>query len=205
MKISLLALLLCLPLAGCTTTQIVHIPEAPASRTIALMPFHSPGKELLGQQAANWTAQKLIENGYLVIDSSYTTTAVSAKRFYELGLNDEVRSALLARNLTTVVFGSVNVFTCEPVRLENFFGVISEKNRCTVSVTAKMIDTATGKLLWELMLSDSAEGKGLTAFDLVKPMITTNLSATLPLPLPTVTITTGKPNSPAAEPPVPVK
>jgi hypothetical protein len=45
-----------------------------------------------------------------------------------------------------------------------------------------MVEVATGRLLWELILSDSAEGKGLTAYDLMKPLILANISATRPLP-----------------------
>jgi hypothetical protein len=182
MKLAMFALFLCMSLVGCATYQKYPQSVPSVSRTVALMPFSSVVKGTIGQQAANWVAEKLMEKGYIVIDSSFTTTTVSEAIFYESGLTDEVRRNLLAKNLTTLVFGSVNAFSCDPVRYSNFLGTPADKNRCTVSLTAKMVDTATGRLLWELILADSAEVKGLTAFDLMKPLISANISATLPLP-----------------------
>lgn len=176
MRLVMCALLLCISLLGCASFQKYPQIEPPVARTVALMPFSSVVKGPMGQQAANWVAQKLIINGYTVIDSSFTTTVASQDKFYDYGLNDEVRSALLAKNLTTLVFGSVNAFSCTPVLYS------PDTNRCTVSVTAKMVEVATGRLLWELILSDSAEGKGLTAYDLMKPLILANISASRPQP-----------------------
>lgn len=182
MRFAIFALFLLTLSAGCAAPpkrlQVEHM----VPRTVALMPFSSKGA--LGQQAANWVAQQLIENGYIVIDSSFTTAAVSEAKFYEAGLTDEVRSALLAKNLTTLVFGSVNAFSCDFVRYSNILGTPVDKNRCTVSITAKMVDTASGKLLWELMQAYSEEGRGITALDVMKPLVITNISATLPLPSP---------------------
>jgi len=176
MRLVMCALVLCISLPGCASFQKYPQIEPPIARTVALMPFSSVVKGALGQQAANWVAQKLILNGYTVIDSSFTTTVVSEAKFYDYGLNDEVRNALLAKNLTTLVFGSVNEFSCETVPFTR------DTNRCTVSVTTKMVEVATGRLLWELILSDSATGTDLTAYDLIKPLILANISAPRPLP-----------------------
>lgn len=182
MRFAMFALFLLMLLVGCAAPPKRLQVEHPVPRTVALMPFSSKGG--VGQQAANWVAQQLIENGYTVIDSSFTTAAVSEAKFYDAGLSDEVRSALLAKNLTTLVFGSVNAFSCDFVRYSNLLGTPVDKNRCTVSITAKMVETATGKLLWELMQTYSEEGRGITALDVMKPLVITNISATLPLPTP---------------------
>jgi len=183
MRLAIFALFLCIALGGCATYKQHSQCESPASRTVALMPFSSIAKGVSGQQAANWVALEFIEKGYTVIDSSFTTTTVSEAKFYESGLSNEVRSAFLAKNITTLVFGNINEFTCQIIDYTNFYGGMNSKNRCTVSLAAKMVDIATGKLLWELILRDSAEDKNLTAEDLMKQLIVrTNISGTLPAP-----------------------
>jgi len=191
MRFTISALFLVILLAGCAAPPKSLQVEHTVPRTVALMPFLSKGG--IGQQAANWVAQQLIQNGYIVVDSSFTTAAVSEAKFYDVGLSDEVRSALLAKNLTTLVFGNVNASSCEFVRSLNLLNNPVDKNRCTVSITAKMVDTATGKLIWEFMQTYSDEGKGLTALDVMKPLIITNISTTLPLPLPSPAATEVKP------------
>ena len=184
MKLIMSAFLLCMSLLGCATYQQHSQEESPVSRSVALMPFLSMTKGADGQQAANWIELEFIKKGYVVIDSSFTTSAVSEAKFYESGLSNEVRGALLAQNLTTVVFGSINEFKCESANYSNFYGKQESNNRCTVSLAAKMVDTATGKLLWGLALADSGEGRNLSARDLMKSMINeANIAATLPQPL----------------------
>lgn len=183
MRLAIFALFLCIALGGCATYKQHSQCESPASRTVALMPFSSIVKGVSGQQAANWVALEFIEKGYTVIDSSFTTTTVSEAKFYESGLSNEVRSAFLAKNITTLVFGNINEFTCQTIDSTNFYGGLNSTNRCTVSLAAKMVDIASGKLLWELILRDSAEDKNLTAGDLMKQLIIrTNISRTLPAP-----------------------
>ncbi len=183
MRFAIFALFLCIALGGCATYKQHSQCESPASRTVALMPFSSIAKGVTGQQAANWVALEFIEKGYTVIDSSFTTTTVSEAKFYESGLSNEVRSAFLAKNITTLVFGNINEFTCQTIDYTTFYGGLNSKSRCTVSLAAKMVDITTGKLLWELILRDSAEDKNLTAGDLMKQLlIRTNIAGTLPAP-----------------------
>lgn len=191
MRFAMSALFLVILLVGCAAPPKRLQVEHTVPRTVALMPFLSKGG--IGQQAANWMAQQLIQNGYIVLDTSFTTAVVNEAKFYDNGLTDEVRNALLAKNMTTLVFGSVNASSCEFVRSLNLLGSPADKNRCTVSITAKMVDTATGKLIWEFMQTHSEEGKGLTPLDVMKPLIINNISATLPLPTPSPTAAEVKP------------
>jgi len=183
MRFAIFAFSLCITLTGCATYRQHSQCETPVSSTVALMPFSSIAKGATGQQAANWVALELVDKGYTVIDSSFTTTTVSEAKFYESGLSNEVRSAFLAKNITTLVFGNINEFTCQTIDYTTFYGGLNSKSRCTVSLAAKMVDIATGKLLWELILRDSAEDKNLTAGDLMKQLlIRTNIAGTLPAP-----------------------
>ena len=183
MKLILFALFLFIPLAGCAASQQYSQCEIPVPKTVALMPFSSVDGRTTGLQAAHQVALELIEKGYVVIDSSFTTTTVSESKFYASGLNSEVRNALLAQKLTTLVFGSIDKFTCETKQTTSFYGSQGTANYCSVSLAVKMIDTSTGKLLWGLMLADSSAGKNLTAGELMRTMIAqANLAKILPVP-----------------------
>ena len=149
---------------------------SPDTKTVALMPFFSssPGKNI-GQEAADRVALELVAKGYVVIDRSTTTSLINETRFYVSGLSDEMRSALRSHNIASVIFGSVNDFSCEAIRsqplIASLAGTIDKKNRCTVSLTAKIADTATGRLLWGVTINDTSEGENLTAMELMKSLI----------------------------------
>jgi len=98
-----------------------------------------------------------------------------------------MRKTLQARNIMSVLFGSINEFGCEtlrnPMLVPGLPGSVDKSYRCTVSLTAKMADTATGRLLWGVNLGETAEGASLTAAELMKTIIRkANLGASLPDP-----------------------
>lgn len=140
------------------------------------MPFYysTPGKSI-GREVADRVALELISNGYAVIDSSTTTALINEVKFYNIGLSDDMRIALQSHNIEAIVFGSVNEFACEPIRTPSQTGSLSfnfdRANRCTVSLTAKIADTATGRLLWGVTINDTSEGADLTAMKLMKFLI----------------------------------
>ncbi|MDD2273517.1 MAG: CsgG/HfaB family protein [Desulfuromonadaceae bacterium] len=171
MKLIIYPVILCITLSGCSlfSTQ-------PDPKKVALMPFYysTPGKSI-GQEVADRVALELILNGYTVIDSSTTTALINEVKFYNLGLSDDMRAALKEHNIGAVVFGSVNDFACESIRTPSQTGSlvfnVDKKNRCTVSLTAKIADTATGRLLWGVTMNDTSEGADLTAMTLMKSLI----------------------------------
>jgi len=86
-----------------------------------------------------------------------------------------------------VIFGSINDFGCETTRVPSksasLISEMDKKNRCTASLTAKIIDIANGRLLWGVTLSDTSEGENLTAMELMKSLISkSEFSKTLPDP-----------------------
>ena len=178
-------IILCIPLAGCSLFRV-----PPDTRTVALMPFYSSvstaGKSI-GQEAADRIALELVAKGYVVIDRSTTTALVNEAKFYGSGLNDDMRSALKAHKIAAVVFGSVDDFSCETIRLPSLVASLTsnldKKNRCTVSLTAKIAETASGRLLWGVTINDTSEEANLTAMELMKSLIRkADIKATLPEP-----------------------
>jgi len=170
MKRVILSIMLCLPLPGCSWVA------APAyTKTVAVLPFSAAAGKSAGHEAADHLGIELLAKGYVVIDSSTTKALISEGKFYNSGINDDMRKALQARSITSVLFGSINDYGCEAVRSTALISGLpgsQEKNfRCSVSLTAKMADTATGRLLWGVTLADSSEGANLTAAELMKAMI----------------------------------
>ena len=181
MKCVLSALVLAIALSGCTGARHATKDGTPVAKTVAVMPFSSVSGGAVGEEVADWLALKLMENGYVVIDRSRTTSVVSEKKFYEAGLNDDVRTLLQAQKLTAVVYGSITEFGCETRKAPALSGTIVPKNYCNISVTAKMAETATGKLLWGLMLKDSAAAPNLTAEQLMRSLMErTDIASSLP-------------------------
>ena len=128
-----------------------------------------------GAERADSLGIELLTKGYVVIDSSTTRALISEGKFYNSGINDDMRKALQARSITSVLFGSINDYGCETIRSTALIAGLpgsQEKNfRCSVSLTAKMADAATGRLLWGVTLAKRSEGANLTAAELMKAMI----------------------------------
>jgi hypothetical protein len=167
MKRIFFALSLCIMLPGCAAYQQNSKYEPTQLKTVAVLPFTSVSVGSAGQEAADQLALKLMANSFVVIDRSRTTAVVSETKFYGSGLSDEVRNALQAQNITAVAFGSVNEYGCEPKKNVTFTGNLVPKKRCTVSLTAKIADIATGRLLWGMTSTDSAEKENSTAAELM--------------------------------------
>jgi len=160
------------------------------TKPVALMPFYSAAttSKYIGQEAADRVALELLAKGYFVIDRSTTTALVNEAKFYGSGLSDDMRNALQVHNIAAVVFGSVNDFSCETVRTlsqsASLINDMDKKNRCTVSLTAKITDTASGRLIWGVTLNDTSEGNNLTAIELMKSLIRkADMRETLPEPI----------------------
>lgn len=178
------ALSLCILLSGCAAYRQNSRFETNQLKTVAVLPFAYVSGGSAGQEAADQLALKLLASGYVVIDRSRTTAVVNETKFYGAGLNDEVRNALQAQNISSVAFGSVNVFGCEPKKDVTYSGKLVQKTRCTVSVTAKIADTTTGRLLWGMTSTDSAEAENLTAAELMSPLLNkANFTGISPAPL----------------------
>jgi hypothetical protein len=171
MKRIILALALCISLSGCAVYRQDSRFETIQLKTVAVLPFTSVSGGSAGQDAADQLALKLLASGFTVIDGSRATAVVSETKFYGVGLNDEVRSALQAQGITAVAFGSVKEYNCEPKKDESFYGKLAPKKRCAVSLTAKIAETATGRLLWGTTSNDSAEAEDLTATKLISSLL----------------------------------
>jgi|GEM_PF-1231999 len=189
-KTALMKRITCCMTLGLSLTGCSLLRTPPGTKTVALMPFYSSatatGKSI-GQEAADRVALELVAKGYVVIDRSTTTALVSEAKFYGSGLSDDMRSALQSHNIAAVVFGSVNDFSCESIRstalVASLASNLDKKNRCTVSLTAKIADTSTGRLLWGVTINDTSEGANLTAMELMKSLIRgADIKDTLPEP-----------------------
>lgn len=173
MRLMITTFLLLFLLSGCS---------AYSSKNVALMPFSSPVNKNVGQETSDRLAQELVAKGYVVIDRSITSNWVNEASFYSSGLSDEMRQKLKAHNLAAVVYGNINDFRCDSI---NSSGSLYSKSlvRCTVSVTAKMTDLVTGRLLWGMTMNDTDEGENLTAMGLMNTMIQkANIIAGIPEP-----------------------
>lgn len=173
MRLIITTLLPLLLLSGCSTYS---------GKNVALMPFSSLANKNAGQETSDRLAQELVAKGYVVIDRSITSNWVNEAAFYNSGLSEEMRQKLKSHNLAAVVYGNINDFKCDSI---NSSGSLYSKSlvRCTVSVTAKMTDLVTGRLLWGMTMNDTDEGENLTAMRLMNSMLQkANILAALPDP-----------------------
>lgn len=179
------AAFLCIPLFGCAVSRQHRGSDVSPPKVVALMPFTTVSDGTSGEEAADRIALELMTKGYVVIDRSRTTAIVSEKEFYDSGLSDKVRNALQAQKLTAVVFGSIYDFSCDTQKNAAIFANPGrKKNRCSVALTAKLVDIASGRLFWGLTIKDSMEGENLTAGKLMDSLIRkANIAGTLPAPL----------------------
>lgn len=184
MKPVLMVLMLCSTLCGCAAFQQSAPSDISIPKTVGLMPFSTAAEKTVGQLAADRIALEMIAKGYDVIDRSLTTSVVNESKFYGSGLNEDARRAFQTQNIPAVLFGSINGYGCETVSTRTFFGSHVRKNRCTVSLTAKIAESSSGRLLWGLTLSDSAEGDKITAEELMTALISKAAGdGALPAPL----------------------
>ena len=185
MKPVIMTLMLCITLSGCAVFQNTPQNIITMPKTVGLMPFSSAPDKIVGQMAADRIALEMIANGYEIIDRSLTTSVVNETKFYSSGLNEEARKSFQAQNIPAILFGSVSKYGCETVNSTSFFGGHARKNRCTVSLAAKIAESSTGRLLWGLTISDSAEGESITAEGLMISLIQkAGSNGALPAPLP---------------------
>jgi hypothetical protein len=184
MRRILLTILYCIPLSGCSWFMTPGY-----TKTIALMPFYAPlPSKNAGQEASDNLGMELLAKGYEVIDRSTTTALVNEAKFYSSGLNDEMRKTLQSHNIMSVFFGSINDFSCETIRTSSMISGLAsspeKSTRCTVSITAKIADTTSGRLLWGMSFKDTSEGVNLTATELMKSLLQKNtIVDTLPEPV----------------------
>jgi len=171
MKPIITVLLICIALSGCTVFTQPTTGEVSMPKTVALMPFSFSPDKTVGQLAADQVALEMVSKGYDIIDRSLATAVVNESKFYGNGLNEENRKAFQNQNIPAVLFGNVNRFGCETAHSSSFFGGHIIKNRCSVSLTAKIAESSTGKLLWGITISDSAEGENMTPEELMISLI----------------------------------
>ena len=175
--------MLCIMLSGCASFQQASQSDISIPKTVGLMPFLSAPDKIVGLLAADRIAMEMIATGYNVIDSSLTLSVVNEAKFYNTGLNEETRKAFQAHNIPALLFGTINKYSCEMVPSTSFFGSLVRNNRCTVSLTAKIAECSTGRLLWGLTISESAEGEKITADELLTTLIQkAGSNGALPLP-----------------------
>lgn len=167
----LVPLLIAIAAAGCASHQKPGLGAEQAAGTVAVIPFSSPSSPIAGQETADAFALKLLKKGYMVLDRTRTATILDEKKFYETGFTDEMGSRLRDQQVNALLYGQVSEFSCNSRQRSLFFGNATPQNRCSVAVSVKMADAATGKLLWGMMLKDTAEGENLTALDLLRSMI----------------------------------
>ena len=148
-------------------------------KRIAVIKFHNPRNEESGQEAADILSLGFLKQGFNVVGSSQITSLIDQDEVNETGFTPENRAKLKTDGVDGIVSGTINEYFCSLSDMTPLYVKKEGKNRCSVTVTAKLLDLETGEIVWGTTVSDVQEGKWVTE-DSVLRAIMHNIQATIP-------------------------
>ena len=100
---------------------------------------------------------------------------INEEELRQHGLTDSARFKLHTSGINAIVVGSVTSYKCIPrkapmIYMGRLYGVV-DTNSCTASLSCKMLDTQTSKLVWTANGSHSVSAMGMTANKVLQQVI----------------------------------
>jgi curli biogenesis system outer membrane secretion channel CsgG len=148
-------------------------------KRLAVIKFHNPANEQSGQEAADILSLGFVKQGFNVVGSSQLASLIDQNEINESGLTPEIRARLKSDGIDSIVSGTINEYSCSGAEKTPLYVKVEDDNRCSVTVTAKMLDLETGELVWGTTVSDMQEGKRASE-DSVLRAIMHNIQTTIP-------------------------
>lgn len=154
-------------LTGCTTASTVDSMSKPGfemgrCKKIAVARFQHPSNPYQGPDGGEIMALGLVKRGYLVVDSSSLTPLIDQNELYESGLTPEIKGKLKALGVDALVMGTVSDANCSIAWGGAAALAPYRKSHCSSSVLVKMLEPATGELLWGATATGTGEAVGMT-------------------------------------------
>jgi hypothetical protein len=159
-------------------------------KKIAVIKFKNPGVEPSGQVAADILALGFANQGFNVVGNSLIASQIDQDEIYRSGLSPEIKSKLKSSGIDAIVLGNVNEYYCSLPGGGPWLRRADVNNRCTVSVTASMLNLDTGEIVWGVTGSDNQEGKWTTAESVLRSVMQ-DVQTTIPNPFTPTTAIAG--------------
>lgn len=161
------SLIILLIITGCTagSSELKQSAVLRGYRDIAVIQFACPDAAV-GQKTAGKIAHRFASRGFNIIDQGKLKKLADEERLSRSGLSEADKSALGGGGIKAVVFGVIEKYACEGNKAWTWTGRAPrqvEQSTCHASLSLKMVDTGSGKTLWEAYDSDSEDGEGMTA------------------------------------------
>ena len=139
------------------------------------MNSETEGDPTIGQEVADNIALEFLKKGYDVIERSQLESIINEEKLRQYGLTDSARFKLHTSGINAIVVGSVTSYKCIPrkapmIYMGRLYGVV-DTNSCTASLSCKMLDIMTSKLVWTANGSHSASAMGMTANKVLQQVI----------------------------------
>jgi curli biogenesis system outer membrane secretion channel CsgG len=157
-------------------------------KKIAVIKFKNPGDEPSGQVAADILAMDFAKQGFNVVGGSLIASLIDQNEIYRTGLTPEIKSRLKSSGIDAIVLGSINEYFCSLPGGGPWLGRADTNNRCTVSVTANMLNLDSGEIVWGVSNGDHQEGKWTTAESVLRSVMQSMQTAIPNLFTPTTAI-----------------
>jgi len=148
---------------GCTTVSTMSKPgfEMGRCKKIAVARFGNPTMPYRGADGGEVMALGLVKRGYIVVDSSSLAPVIDQDDLYESGLTPEIKGKLKSLGVDALVMGTVVDAGCSMAGGGAAALAPYRKSRCRSTVLVKMLEPATGELLWGATATETGEAVGM--------------------------------------------
>jgi curli biogenesis system outer membrane secretion channel CsgG len=156
-------------LISCSTSQetVKHAPAVPMQNysTIAIAKFVSPDLAI-GQRVAERLAVKFAEAGFTVTRYEKIKKLSGRDILTSPELTPVEKAALQASGIKAVLYGNIDSYECQTQKEWTWTGFAPEKTSfeiCRASLSIRVVDAATGEIIWQTQGANSEKAAKLTA------------------------------------------
>jgi len=186
-------------ISACATANIYQKPGVDISKykKIAVTKFLCSSDESAGQEVSDLMALEFIKKNYNVIERTQLAALVNENELSMMGITDTARPQLKLMGINGLIFGTVSSYSNvpgeSPIFVKGKVIATLPTNRCTASLSIKMVDVDSGQVVWIANGSNSDSGMGLTPNKVMQDVITIiaekipqqNIDVVIPQVLPT--------------------
>ncbi|HKZ17073.1 MAG TPA: hypothetical protein VJ161_06360 [Geobacteraceae bacterium] len=149
------------------------------NKNIAVIKFKTTGTEPPGQEAADILALGFVKQGFNVVGGSQIAGLIDQDEVNTFGLSPEIKAKLKSSGIDAIVLGTVNEYYCSYPGRGPWLRRTDSNNRCSVTVSANMLNLDSGEIVWGVTHSDNDEGKWTTAESVLRSVMQ-NIQTTIP-------------------------
>ena len=165
-------------LMSCSTSRetVKHAPAPPMDnyRPIAIAKFVSPDPAI-GQRVSERLAAKLAEAGFTVTHHEKLKKLSGKDVLTSPGLTADDKSVLQLNHINAVLYGTIDRYECLTRKKWTWTGFKPEREdfqSCSASLSIKIVDPASGDIIWQTQGAASEEKQDMTARMILERVLT---------------------------------